>query len=220
MQRLMPFCGLSAATLQQPEPLFEPFQDLRWRHHTRARRGELDRKRVGVEAGTKLSDRRRVLDGHGERRPGLAGSRREQRACLRFLDLEGRRVERQLERREQIGLLTLYRQRFATGRQDRELRRLATHRANKGGDRTQEVLAVVQHQQQFLVTKERGQAVRQRDALGRRVPDRCRDRFGDGVGITHPGQLTPPDAVREGGQQLRGDPQRQPRLAHATHADD
>ena len=117
--------------------------------------------RVGVEAGTQFGDRGRVLDGHLERRTGFSSPGREQRAGLGFLDLERRGIERQLERREWIDLLALYRQRFAAGRQDRELRRLSIRRADEGGYRSQEVLAVVQHQQQVLVTEERGETVSQ-----------------------------------------------------------
>ena len=59
-QRPMSFLGPTRPTRQQPEPLIETTCDLRRRHRTNPRGGELDRQRDPIQATTDLHHRRNV----------------------------------------------------------------------------------------------------------------------------------------------------------------
>ena len=97
----------------------------------------------------------------------------------------------------------------ATGGLDRH------HQRSHG---TQEVLAVVEHHEQLLVTQVPDQRFLQTEARVRLHAEHSGDGVDDVVGVAHRRKLTQPRSVAKAWKHLCRNLEREPRLADATHA--
>ena len=149
---------------EQPEPVVQPFADLREGKRAGARGREFDGERETVEAGADLGDHRAVVVGEFERRA----------RCVSPGDEEGHGVRRP-ERRYRPDGLTADAKSLAARGEDAQ-RRAATEQVfGDLGRRGDHVLAVVEHDQELAVADQLGQParIREREGRGDGLPDSC-----------------------------------------------
>ena len=96
--------------------------------------------------------------------------------------------------------LTREAQAFAARREHEEPRAPVFERADQGGHRRQQVLAIVEHQEQLLRAQEADKGLDQFDARPRSQIEHRDDGVHDDVGVSDPVQLDQPRAVSECGQ--------------------
>ena len=203
---------------QQPRVALQPGRELRRPERRAPGRGQLDGQRHAIQPGAHLGDRSRVAVGQRERGARRAGPGHEQAARLGRGDRTGRAVFRQFQRRHREDEFAGHVQAFPAGGQDADPGALPGQHDHHPAGRSQDVLAVVQHDQQ-LPAGQRPHHARHRV---RGVSFRDAQRLGDGRrnerGIGEGGQLDQPGAVLEAAAGQRRRPQRQPGLAAPSRA--
>ena len=203
---------------QQARVALQPGRELRSPERRAPGRGQLDGQRHAVQPGAHLGDRGRVAFGQRERGAGRAGPGDEQAAGLGRGDRADRAVFRQFQRRHREDEFAGHVQAFPAGGHDADPGALPGQHDRHPGGRSQDVLAVIQHDQQLPVRQRPHDACHRVRGILFRYSQRLGDACGDKRGIGEGGQLDQPDAVLEavGGQRRR--PQRQAGLAAASRA--
>ena len=203
---------------QQARVAFQAGGELRGPERRAPGRGQLDSQRHAVQPGAHVRDRSRVTRGQRERGARRAGPGHEQAPGLRRGHRADRPVFRQFQRRHREDEFAGHVQAFPAGGHDAHPGTLPGQHDHQPGSRSQDVLAVVQHDQQ-LPARQRPHHARHR--VGG-ISFRNSQRLGDGRrnerGIGEGGQLDQPRAVVEAaGGQCRC-PQGEPGLAAPTRA--
>ncbi|MFN8422336.1 MAG: hypothetical protein U0470_02750 [Anaerolineae bacterium] len=199
--------GHVAAVLEDREPVRQPGLELVQRQLARPGGGEFDRQRNAVEAGADARDlggvriRRRVSgSGHGGSGAEQAGGVEVHQAGRRQFDAFGRQSHRGNGPR----IPAVHAQLLAARRQHLESGRVYKQFADQGAGGTDDVLAVVDHQEHPLVGKEGREDVD--DSAPRRLAES--ERAEDGLRhlpiIRHGGHLHEGRAVRVVGGQIVG----------------
>ena len=181
-------------------------------------RGQLDSQRHAVQPGAHVRDRSRVTRGQRERGARRAGPGHEQAPGLRRGHRADRPVLGQFQRRHGEDEFARHVQAFPAGGHDADPGALPGQHDHQPGSRSQDVLAVVQHDQQ-LAGRQRPHDTRHRvGGISFRDPQRLGDGRRNERRIGEGGQLDQPRAVLEaaGGQRRR--PQRQPGLTAPSRA--
>ena len=169
---------------QQARVALQAGRELRRAERRAPGRGQLDGQRHAVQPGAHLGDRGRVACGQRERGARRAGPGHEQAAGLGRGNRAGRAVFRQSQRRYGEDEFAGHVQAFPAGGQDAHPAALPGQHDHHPADRSQDVLAVVEHDQQ-LAADQRTHHARQRvggisfrelPAPRRRPPERVRHR--------------------------------------------
>lgn len=238
-QRLVPGRSASRTRGEHPEAVAEPLRQLVHAVRANPRGRQLQGQRQTVEPPTDVRDRCGVAG--IDREPGHHGGHalREQPYRTRTLQRGEVVTVRQVQRRHRPQQLAGPAQGFPAGGQDAQLGRGLQQEYGQLGDRREQALAVVQHQQQAFVPEGAHQVFGQRGAWCRRkelgerlvVQVECRgDLLGQESGSlvrclvpvgrvfvgTDAGQVDDPAPVRQFVDQLSGGLHREPGLADAA----
>lgn len=193
-----------AAGREHREPVNDAVGELTRREARQARRGQLQSKRDSVEPAADHADSRQLVvveDEIGRRlvRPVQEQSRRGE---ARHPGGRGARV-RDRERPDRQLDLSGHGQRLPAGGHDPQVRAVAQHGFDEGGDRLDEVLAVVQHDEDVAgpeVADEQVGGPPGRGAAFHAQVQRVGDRVDQYLGLGHRGEADQPGAVAEPGR--------------------
>ncbi len=206
---------------EQREALVETGRDIGQCHGSDPGCRQLDGERNAVEAPADLDDRR-----HGRRREaksGLRGDRpvdeqpdagRPHRA-----DRVGLARVRHGERTHEVHLFTVHRQRLAAGGEDAHARAHPQDGLGHLADGSEQVLAVVEHDQQVTTLEHFDKAFECRTALVTLHIERRRDRIRSQCRLADGRQIAQPHAIGVTADTDLGEAQCQPRLPHSTRSD-
>ncbi len=218
-QRLVPGDGGPAAAGQQAEPVVEAGRDLLDRERPDARGGELDGERDAVQATAELGDRARILVGQANDGLDRPGPLDEQPAGVDGSEVardDGRADLGSRQRGDRQDRLAGHAERLAAGHDDPDGRTRPDERLRQLGALGQDRVAVVEDEQEPLalqVVDDRRQE-RPSGRLGQAegADDRREHevRVGEGPAFDDPGP------VLELVEERPGQPEADPRLAHAA----
>ena len=216
----MPFyCGAPPAG-EEAEPLVEERGDLGRTHRRDSRRGQLDREGDAIEPLADLGDRAGVRRVDRELGNGSLRAFREQPdGRTRGHIVDGRGLGH-AERAKRPDLLSLDGETLAACCEDADAAARVQHGFGQQPGVVEQVLAVVEHQQQFLGAEELDNALFERHVGVWLHAERGRDHLHERFGIARRRELAQPRTVGETrehlGRHLRGEA----RLAHAAHPDE
>jgi hypothetical protein len=160
-------------------------------------RGQFDGQRHAVQPGAHLGDRGRVAFGQREPGAGRAGPGHEQASGLRRGNRPGRTISRQAQRRHGEDELARHIQALPAGSQDADPAALPGQHHHHPAGRSQDVLAVVQHNQQLTAGQRPHHARHRVRGILFRDAQRLGDGRGNQRGIGQGGQLDQPRAILE-----------------------
>jgi hypothetical protein len=183
-QRPLPRQARPRPAGQQGEPLIQPGIQLRGRHYPQPGRGQLQGERDAIQPSADPPHQLRGRLVPGQDHPLGRGAVGEQPDGLAGLDCPDIVVTgRGAQRGDPVHVLAVDAQRFAAGRQQRQVRAAAQQRVGELGAGIQDVLAVVQDHQQAAPADRIDQRAGQRAA--RLFPDaqHVRDSDHDQAGI-------------------------------------
>ena len=206
------------ASRQQARVALQAGSELLGPERRAPRRGQLDGQRHAIQPGAHLGDRGRVIRGQRERGARRAGPANEQAAGLGPGDRTDRTILRHAQRRHGEDQFARHIQAFPAGGHDPHPAALPGQHHHYPAGRSQDMLAVVEHDQQLAV----GQRPRDARHRVRRILFRNPQCLGDGCGnepgIGERGQLDHPRTVLEAVAGQRRCPQGQAGLAAASRA--
>jgi hypothetical protein len=128
-------------------------------------------------------------------------------------------LPRQIERRRAVEAFAVDAKRLLARCQDAETGRRLEQRFGRPSNGGAHMLAIVEHKEQALAAKRRGESLSRPLSIAGPQPERRRDGAGREGGIRERRQLGEPDAIGEFRQQAPRDLERKPRLADAAAAD-
>ena len=193
---------------QDPKPFTETFAEVIQGDGTSSGRGQLDGQRHAIKVAADLADDRPVFRRHGKAPANCGGP----------LDEEVDRGALNRKRFDRPAVLARHPEGFAAGRQHPRPRRGAQHRVDQLSNRMAKVLAVVQDHEQLPRRQRLDERRARRGAWAHHETQRSQHRIVHHSRVRNRRQLADPHPVSEQRQHLCGSLQRQPGLAHPTHA--
>ena len=205
---------------EQGEALIEAVRQGFGPDRAHPRGGQLDGQWQPVELATDLRRRRHVALVELEARPCVSGSVSEQPHRGGGPNLVATRAGRRYAQgREHVDELAGQAQRRPTGRQHGQSHAATAEALHQGNDGTQDVLAVVEHEQHRPVVDELLDRPLQREMLTLLDIERARDELDGGIRVAQGGQLDHDD-LGEAGSAGVGDRHRQSGLADTSRSHD